>query len=155
LIRHRSSALPEFDVGFTDRVILLADRRPGHALGAVEGPLRLELAAWLIRSQTVIAKQDPRPGCAWTGYFGLACPAPDPRRPQAGAGNRTAPAKASHPACTARTTAGRASSAANEPPRPSAGRRRWSVSGEFRTSASCSARSNDWCAHPSAILHGC
>ena len=39
-------ALPEFDVGFTDRVILLADRRQGHALGAVEGPLRLELAAW-------------------------------------------------------------------------------------------------------------
>ena len=48
-------ALPEFDVGFTDRVILLADRRQGHALRAVEGPLRLELAAWLIRSQTVIA----------------------------------------------------------------------------------------------------
>src|SRR5580704_17187569 len=47
--------MSRFDVGFTDRVILLADRRPGHALGAVEGPLRLELAAWLIRSQTVIA----------------------------------------------------------------------------------------------------
>jgi hypothetical protein len=47
--------MSRFDVGFTDRVILLADRRQGHALGAVEGPLRLELAAWLIRSQTVIA----------------------------------------------------------------------------------------------------
>jgi len=34
-------ALPEFDAGFTDRVILLADRRQGHALGTVEGPLRL------------------------------------------------------------------------------------------------------------------
>lgn len=34
-------ALPEFDPGFTDRVILLADQRQGHALGAVEGPLRL------------------------------------------------------------------------------------------------------------------
>jgi DMSO/TMAO reductase YedYZ molybdopterin-dependent catalytic subunit len=34
-------ALPEFDPGFTDRVILLADRRQGHALSAVEGPLRL------------------------------------------------------------------------------------------------------------------
>jgi DMSO/TMAO reductase YedYZ molybdopterin-dependent catalytic subunit len=34
-------ALPEFDAGFTDRVILLADRRQGQALGAVEGPLRL------------------------------------------------------------------------------------------------------------------
>jgi hypothetical protein len=35
--------------------------------------------------------------------------------------------------------------AESEQPRPSAGRHRWSVSGEFRTSASCSARSNDWC----------
>ena len=34
-------ALPEFDPGFTDRVILLADRRQGHALGVVEGPFRL------------------------------------------------------------------------------------------------------------------
>jgi DMSO/TMAO reductase YedYZ molybdopterin-dependent catalytic subunit len=34
-------ALPEFDSGFTDRVILLADRRDGHPLDAVEGPLRL------------------------------------------------------------------------------------------------------------------
>src|SRR5208282_135413 len=42
-----------------------------------------------------------------------------------------------------------------EPPRPSAGRRPSSVSGAFRTSGSCSARSNDWCAHPSAMLHGC
>jgi DNA-directed RNA polymerase omega subunit len=34
-------ALPEFDAGFTDRVILLADRCQGQALDAVEGPLRL------------------------------------------------------------------------------------------------------------------
>jgi hypothetical protein len=34
-------ALPEFDAGFTDRVILLADRSQGQALGAVEGPFRL------------------------------------------------------------------------------------------------------------------
>jgi hypothetical protein len=34
-------ALPEFDAGFTDRVILLADHRDGHPLDTVEGPLRL------------------------------------------------------------------------------------------------------------------
>src|ERR1019366_10485550 len=77
------------------------------------------------------------------------------KRPKADAGNPTAPAKESHPACTARITAGRVSSAEREPPRPSADRRPWSVSGAFRTSGSCSARSNDWCAHPSAMLHGC
>jgi hypothetical protein len=31
-------ALPEFDPGFTDRVILLADQRDGHLLSAPEGP---------------------------------------------------------------------------------------------------------------------
>ena len=34
-------ALPEFDLGFTDRVIVLADQRDGHPLGNVEGPLRI------------------------------------------------------------------------------------------------------------------
>ncbi len=34
-------ALPEFDPGFTDRVILLADRRDGHLLSAPEGPFRI------------------------------------------------------------------------------------------------------------------
>ena len=34
-------ALPEFDPAFTDRVILLADRRDGHPLSAPEGPFRI------------------------------------------------------------------------------------------------------------------
>jgi len=34
-------ALPEFDAGFTDDVILIADRRDGKALDAKEGPLRM------------------------------------------------------------------------------------------------------------------
>ncbi|MBV9927621.1 MAG: molybdopterin-dependent oxidoreductase [Acidobacteria bacterium] len=34
-------ALPELDHAFTDRVILLADRRDGKALPATEGPLRV------------------------------------------------------------------------------------------------------------------
>lgn len=34
-------ALAEFDPAFTNRVILLADRRDGHPLGNVEGPLRI------------------------------------------------------------------------------------------------------------------
>jgi hypothetical protein len=34
-------ALPEFDPGFTDTVILLADQRGGHSLDAVEGPFRI------------------------------------------------------------------------------------------------------------------
>ncbi|MBC7911231.1 MAG: molybdopterin-dependent oxidoreductase [Pyrinomonadaceae bacterium] len=34
-------ALPELDHGFTDRVILLADKRDGKALAAAEGPLRI------------------------------------------------------------------------------------------------------------------
>jgi hypothetical protein len=33
-------ALPEFDPDFTDRVIILADRRDRHALAAKEGPFR-------------------------------------------------------------------------------------------------------------------
>ena len=38
---HAVFALPEFDPDFTDRVILLADRRDGHALSASEGPFRM------------------------------------------------------------------------------------------------------------------
>lgn len=34
-------ALPELDRAFTDRVILLADRRDGKTLAAAEGPLRI------------------------------------------------------------------------------------------------------------------
>lgn len=34
-------ALPEFDPDFTDRVILLADKRDGHPLSAPEAPLRI------------------------------------------------------------------------------------------------------------------
>jgi len=34
-------ALPELDAAFTDRVILLADRRDGKPLAATEGPLRV------------------------------------------------------------------------------------------------------------------
>lgn len=34
-------ALPEFDPGFTDQVILLADRRDGHPMTAPDGPFRI------------------------------------------------------------------------------------------------------------------
>jgi DMSO/TMAO reductase YedYZ molybdopterin-dependent catalytic subunit len=34
-------ALPEFDPDFTDRIIILADRRDGRAFAPPEGPLRL------------------------------------------------------------------------------------------------------------------
>jgi len=34
-------ALPELDPAFTERVVLLADRRDGQPLAAAEGPLRL------------------------------------------------------------------------------------------------------------------
>lgn len=34
-------ALPEIDSAFTDRVILLADRKDGNSLSASEGPLRI------------------------------------------------------------------------------------------------------------------
>jgi hypothetical protein len=34
-------ALPEIDPAYTDRIILLADRRDGKALSATEGPLRI------------------------------------------------------------------------------------------------------------------
>ncbi len=38
---HAVFALPEFDPDFTDRVILLADRRDGRMLSASEGPFRM------------------------------------------------------------------------------------------------------------------
>jgi DMSO/TMAO reductase YedYZ molybdopterin-dependent catalytic subunit len=38
-------ALPELDAAFTDRVVLLADRRDGQPLPAAEGPLRLVIPA--------------------------------------------------------------------------------------------------------------
>jgi hypothetical protein len=34
-------ALPEFDPGFTNQMILLADRCNGHSLSAPEGPFRI------------------------------------------------------------------------------------------------------------------
>lgn len=34
-------ALPELDTAFTDRVVLLADRRDNQPLSAAEGPLRM------------------------------------------------------------------------------------------------------------------
>jgi len=41
---HAVFALPEFDLDFTDRVIILADRRDGHAMPSPEGPFRLIVA---------------------------------------------------------------------------------------------------------------
>ena len=38
-------ALTEFDAGFTDGIILVADRRNGEALGSKEGPLRM-VVSW-------------------------------------------------------------------------------------------------------------
>jgi len=37
-------ALPEFDPDFTDRVIILADRRDGHVMAPPQGPFRLVVA---------------------------------------------------------------------------------------------------------------
>jgi DMSO/TMAO reductase YedYZ molybdopterin-dependent catalytic subunit len=37
-------ALPEFDPDFTDRIIILADRRDGHVLAPPQGPFRLVVA---------------------------------------------------------------------------------------------------------------
>jgi len=41
---HVVFALPEFDPAFTDRIIILADRRDGNALAPPEGPCRLVVA---------------------------------------------------------------------------------------------------------------
>jgi DMSO/TMAO reductase YedYZ molybdopterin-dependent catalytic subunit len=38
---HAVFALPELDHAFTDRIIILADRRDGKSLGEKEGPLRI------------------------------------------------------------------------------------------------------------------
>lgn len=58
-------ALPEFDSGFTDRVIILADRRDGHAISAPQGPFRLIVpgekrhARW-VREVTVLDVEEAR-----------------------------------------------------------------------------------------------
>ncbi|HTW87106.1 MAG TPA: molybdopterin-dependent oxidoreductase [Candidatus Binataceae bacterium] len=58
-------ALPEFDPGFTDRVILLADRRDGHALSPREGPFRVVVpgekrhARWIREVSTLEVLQAP------------------------------------------------------------------------------------------------
>jgi len=58
-------ALPELDSGFTDRVIILADRANGHPLDSKEGPFRIiipgekRMARWVrqVRSLTVVHVQ--------------------------------------------------------------------------------------------------
>jgi hypothetical protein len=56
-------ALPEFDPAFTDRVILVADRRNGEALGQDEGPLRIVVpgekrqARWVRKLQRLSVKR--------------------------------------------------------------------------------------------------
>lgn len=52
-------ALPELDPGFTDRVILLADKADGHPLDAKEGPFRIvvpgekRMARWVRQVTTL------------------------------------------------------------------------------------------------------
>jgi len=46
-------ALPELDAAFTDRVVLLADRRDEQPLPAAEGPLRLVIPAETRRARWV------------------------------------------------------------------------------------------------------
>jgi hypothetical protein len=52
-------ALPELDPGFTDRVILLADKADGHPLDSKEGPFRIivpgekRMARW-VRQVTIL-----------------------------------------------------------------------------------------------------
>jgi hypothetical protein len=52
-------ALPELDPGFTDRVILLADKGDGHPLDGKEGPFRIivpgekRMARW-VRQVTIL-----------------------------------------------------------------------------------------------------
>jgi DMSO/TMAO reductase YedYZ molybdopterin-dependent catalytic subunit len=58
-------ALPEFDPGFTDRVIILADRRDGKPLPPPEGPFRLVVAGekrrarWVREVTTLGVEQAP------------------------------------------------------------------------------------------------
>jgi hypothetical protein len=52
-------ALPELDPGFTDRVVLLADRADGHPLGSKEGPFRIivpsdKIMARWVREVTIL-----------------------------------------------------------------------------------------------------
>ncbi|HEV2380555.1 MAG TPA: molybdopterin-dependent oxidoreductase [Terriglobia bacterium] len=56
---HVVFALPELDPGFTDRVILLADKGDGHPLDSKEGPFRIivpgekRMARW-VRQVTIL-----------------------------------------------------------------------------------------------------
>ena len=56
-------ALPELDPAFTDRVILLADRRDGAKLSASEGPLRIVVqdekrqGRWVRQVRSLIVKR--------------------------------------------------------------------------------------------------
>jgi DMSO/TMAO reductase YedYZ molybdopterin-dependent catalytic subunit len=58
-------ALAEFDPDFTDRIILLADRRDGHPLSSEEGPFRIVVpgekrhARW-VRGVTAMVIQEAR-----------------------------------------------------------------------------------------------
>ena len=58
-------ALPEIDPGFSDQVILVADRRDGQRLNSIEGPLRLVVprelrhARW-VRNLTTLKVRDAR-----------------------------------------------------------------------------------------------
>jgi DMSO/TMAO reductase YedYZ molybdopterin-dependent catalytic subunit len=60
-------ALAELDSGFTDRRVILADRRDGKPLGETEGPVRIVVegenrAARSVRQVTRIAVSDPVAG---------------------------------------------------------------------------------------------
>jgi len=58
-------AIPEFDDGFTDGLILVADRKDGEALGAKEGPLRIVVpwekrqARWIRQLTALRIRQAP------------------------------------------------------------------------------------------------
>ena len=72
-------ALPELDPGFTDRVILLADKADGHPLDSKEGPLRVVVCrrrlaevAVRVRKPEVIDAAQPRVAKIDDGRFVLA-----------------------------------------------------------------------------------
>jgi len=58
-------ALAEFDSAFSDRVILIADRRNGEPIGPTEGPLRFVVpgdkrqARWIRKLQTISVRSAP------------------------------------------------------------------------------------------------
>jgi hypothetical protein len=58
-------ALAEFDPAFSERVIVIADRRNGQAIGANEGPLRFVVpgdkrqARWIRQLQTITIRTAP------------------------------------------------------------------------------------------------